>query len=178
MRFSAASPETCDAVGALLAEAFGGTGEAELVSELVRSGQVVAARVAEDDAGVAGYVLFSPLAVVIEGRRVRSAALAPLSVRADCRRRGIGAALVRAGLAQCATAGIQLVAVVGDPAYYKRFGFSPKRAEGLRSPFAGPACQVLELEAGARASGMGTMTYPEPFQRFVQGGQKDPGGLS
>ncbi len=50
-------------------------------------------------------------------------ALGPLSVRPDQQRRGVGSALVHAILGAADAVGEPLVALLGDPGYYRRFGF-------------------------------------------------------
>jgi len=45
-------------------------------------------------------------------------------------RQGLGNSLVRAGLERLEQRRIKQVFVLGDPAYYQRFGFSPER-QGL-----------------------------------------------
>lgn len=77
---------------------------------------------------------------------------------------GVGAALVRAGLDSCATAGFGWIVVLGDPAYYARFGFRPAAEAGLRDEYGGgPAFQVLELRAGALPAGAGLARYAPEF---------------
>ena len=75
-------------------------------------------------------------------------ALAPLAVRADRRRRGIGAGLVEAGLDRAKREGWRAVVVLGDPACYRRFGFRPESVQGMASPYAGPALMGLALVPG------------------------------
>lgn len=48
----------------------------------------------------------------------------PLSVRPDLQRRGIGTALVRAAFERLRELGARGCVAVGDPGYYRRFGFS------------------------------------------------------
>jgi len=60
-----------------------------------------------------------------------AALLGPLAVAPACQRRGIGSALVRAGLRRLEEKGVTRVCVLGDPAYYGRFGF---RAESMIEP--------------------------------------------
>jgi predicted N-acetyltransferase YhbS len=96
-------------------------------------------------------------------RAARIVVLAPLSVSTEWRRRGIGAALVRASLEELRTSGCDLVLVLGDPAYYGRFGFVPAAEFCLRTPYDGPHQQALPLtERGRTARGL-RVTYPAAF---------------
>lgn len=90
-------------------------------------------------------------------------ALAPLAVDPDHQRRGVGSALVQAQLAAARGLGERLVVVVGDPAYYSRFGFRPARELGVTGPYddAGDAFQALPLAGGPAVSGW--TTYAAPF---------------
>lgn len=150
-------------IQALLIEAFEGDGEAALVEGLRADDGVAAELVALNGGRVVGYVMFCDLHLEIAGAKVPAAGLAPLAVRDDCRRRGIGHALVLDGLARCAQAQRDVVIVLGDPAYYGRFGFSARMAQGLASVYAGPALQALELRPGALGQGVGRLTYPRAF---------------
>lgn len=84
--------------------------------------------------------------------------LGPLAVAEDCRGRGIGGALVRRAVAAARMLGHGAVILVGDPAYYSRFGFSAVKTAALRlpGPFERHRLLALELKAGALdgASGM------------------------
>ena len=76
--------------------------------------------------------------------------LGPLAIAPHLRGVGIGRALVRESLGQAADLGHRLVFLVGDPAYYGRFGFTPAPA-GIVMPGEDPArLQWLGL-AGAAA---------------------------
>ena len=100
--------------------------------------------IAVEAEAVVGQVLFSRLRAP-----AAALALAPLAVRADRRRRGIGAGLVRAGLDRARREGWRAVVVLGDPAYYSRFGFRPEAVRGMASPYAGPALMGLALAEDA-----------------------------
>lgn len=115
------------AIAALTERAFGGPDEARLIAALRRDGDLAVSLVAECHGAILGHVALSPLKA--DGPAF---SLAPLSVHPAVRRRGIGTALVRAALD--AAAG-HTVVVLGDPAYYTRFGFA---AADLASPYAGP----------------------------------------
>jgi putative acetyltransferase len=68
-------------------------------------------------------------------------------------RRGVGALLVRSGLRHLKAQGYAAATLLGDPAYYGRFGFSPDLAEQIDAPHRarGRGFQALELVAGALA---------------------------
>ena len=136
-------PETADdreAVRQLLLATFPTSDEARLVARLRGDGDAVLSLVAVEAEAVVGHVLFSRLLAP-----AAALALAPLAVRADRRRRGIGARLVEAGLDRARREGWRAVVVLGDPAYYRRFGFRPEAVRGMASPYAGPALMGLAL---------------------------------
>ena len=93
-------------------------------------------------------------------------ALGPLSVRPDRQLRGVGSALMHAVLGAGDALGEPLVALLGSPAYYGRFGFRLSGEYQIQPPVARwqPHFQVRALTAyqpGLR----GTFAYPEPFDR-------------
>ncbi len=61
-------------------------------------------------------------------------------------RRGIGAALVRRALEDARKLGHDAVLLVGDAAYYGRFGFSAGKTGGAGLPGADPSARLLALE--------------------------------
>jgi len=72
-------------------------------------------------------------------------------VAADCRNRGIGAALVRRALGEAHRLGHGAVMLVGDPPYYSRFGCSGGKTASVRlpGPFERHRLLGVELKAGA-----------------------------
>lgn len=87
--------------------------------------------------------------------------LAPLAVRLAERRRGLGARLVAAVTARARDAGFDAVILVGDPAYYGRFGFRAGTDFGVRNTagIPDPVVQILELVPGALAGTTGTIDF-------------------
>jgi putative acetyltransferase len=144
-------------VAALTAAAFGQSGEVELVAALRQSGDAVISLVAEDAAGVCGHVLFSKM----RAKDLRALALAPLATAPGRERRGVGSALVHAGLDLAKAAGFDAVFVLGDPGFYSRFGFTAEAAAPFASPYAGPRFLGLGLTKAADASG--PLEHPEAF---------------
>ncbi len=145
--------------------AFGRTNEARLVRSLRAKAQPQLSLVAEHDGELVGHVFFSPVEIVDPGPSPPSAGLAPLAVAPEKQGRGVGSALVRAGLRECISLGWQAVFLLGDPAYYSRFGFSLASRHGLRyeSEAFDPAFQVLELVPGALSECSGWVQYDEAF---------------
>jgi predicted N-acetyltransferase YhbS len=83
----------------------------------------------------------------IEAGPGRSALLlGPLAVAAGYRSAGIGRQLMRVGLAKAAMLDHDVVLLVGDAAYYGRFGFEPRFTERLWLPGAYEAERFLGLE--------------------------------
>jgi putative acetyltransferase len=91
-------------------------------------------------------------------------ALGPLTVRPGHQRRGVGSALVHAVLGAADALGEPLVVLLGDPAYYSRFGFRPAADYHITAQ---PQWQHLQVRtlSGYRPSLRGAFAYPEPFDR-------------
>jgi predicted N-acetyltransferase YhbS len=104
--------------------------------------------------------------VAVDGRRVVGTArlwnvacasghpallLGPVAVAVDCRKRGIGAALVRRAITTARRLGHGAVILVGDAPYYSRFGFCGEKASALSmpGPFERHRLLALELTPGA-----------------------------
>ena len=111
---------------------------------------------------VLGHILFGKLLIETEARSLRGASLAPLAVRPDRQRQGIGSRLTRAGLEACRNARVEAVVVLGHPEYYPRFGFSADTARRLQAPFSGLAFMALALTPSALDHG-GQVKYQMAF---------------
>jgi putative acetyltransferase len=135
-------PGDAAAIARLLEGAFGGRDEARLVAAFRAADDLSLSLVAEDAGAIVGCIHFSPLAVD-NGPQAKLHALAPLAVASTHRRQGLGARLVEEGLALLSAKGAAGVVVLGDPAYYGRFGFRAEAAAGLRCAWSGPYLQAL-----------------------------------
>lgn len=136
--------------------AFSSSAEPDLVDALRRSGSAVLSLVAEIDGEIVGHVLFSRL-----DAPMRALALAPVGVLPERQGRGVGSLLIRTGLREAQKEGWSAVFVVGDPAYYERFGFNVGAAESFQSPYAGEFFQVCLFDASGPRQG--AIAYPAPF---------------
>lgn len=92
-----------------------------LLDDLREDSALTVALVAEEAGEVVGQIAFS--LVRIDGREGGWHGLGPVAVRPDRQGRGIGGALVRAGLDRLKALGAAGCVLLGDPAYYGRFGF-------------------------------------------------------
>ncbi len=154
------------AIALLVTAAFGRSDEAALVAQLRADEDCLFEMVVEEDGEVLGHVLFSRLWA---DRFELYGALAPVSVRPDHHGKGLGSKLIRAGLEGAREFGCFGVLVLGDPAYYGRFGFSADAARQVKAPFSGlPAFQALALEENAFEGDL-SITYPNAFNAAPSG---------
>ena len=101
-----------------------------IVNALRRTGQLSISLVAAEHDEILGHVAISP--VSISSGVTGWYGLGPISVRPDRQGKGIGSALMWAALQQLRQQGAAGCVVLGDPAYYGRFGF--KAHPGLELP--------------------------------------------
>jgi putative acetyltransferase len=104
----------------LEAEHAGGN-EAVIVDRLREAGSLSISLVARENNRIVGHVAFSP--VTVDARSNGWFGLGPVAVVPDRQGHGIGSALIEAGLAQLRVRGARGCVVLGEPAYYCRFGF-------------------------------------------------------
>jgi len=104
--------------------------ETAIVDALRDAGALTLSLVAEDHSRIVGHVAFSP--VTIDGAAGGWFGLGPIAVHPDRQGSGIGRALIEEGLRQLCERDAVGCVVLGDPAYYGRFGFRSDPA--LRYP--------------------------------------------
>jgi putative acetyltransferase len=115
-------------------------GEREMVSKLAvnllaeKTTPQTISLVAETDSDVVGHVAFSPVTIGSD-ENFQGYILAPLAVKADYQKQGIGSKLVKNGVEQLSKMGVDMLFVYGDPEYYGRFGFTADAAEFYAPPY-------------------------------------------
>lgn len=102
-----------------------------LVRDLLQDTPGILSLVAVAGQRVIGHVIFTPCGVT--GSGTPAALLGPLAVATNWQRCGVGSALVKAGLDRLRPSASTVVLVLGDPAYYGRFGFKADRS--VEPPF-------------------------------------------
>jgi putative acetyltransferase len=95
--------------------------EHHLIDALRSASALTLSLVAEEDGAAIGHIAFSP--VTIGGTSHDWYGLAPVAVTPARQRHGIGRSLVNSGLTRLKSIGAAGCVVLGDPAYYTRFGF-------------------------------------------------------
>ena len=151
------------AIRGVVEAAFRRSTEANLVDELRRERAVVASFVASLDSRIVAHALFSRVVIETADAPLPAVALAPVAVLPEHQRLGIGARLVNFGLESLRARGERIAFVLGDPSYYRRFGFSIELAKALNTPFPPSAYMALELSADALIGVRGSVTYPAAF---------------
>lgn len=164
MSIRAAMPRDREAIRLVAEHAFGQQAEAGLVDALVGEGDAVVELVAVEEGQVVGHILFSRLYVQDGAKKLAAVALAPLAVEPSFHGTGIGGALVREAHLRLKDAGETLAVVLGDPAYYGRFGYSHERAAGFESEYQGEALQAL---AWGEAPVRGRLVYATAFSALA-----------
>lgn len=130
----AVDPRTDDNVRRVVTEAFGGPVEYGLVADLRDdpdawlAGLSLGAFVGDE---LVGHIMFTRAHIGTEP----AALLAPLAVTPAWQCRGVGSALVRAGLEAAEREGFRVALVLGHPSYYPRFGFKPAIPVGILPPY-------------------------------------------
>jgi putative acetyltransferase len=121
--------------------AFGRNAEADLVDALRQSGNLVLSIVAEvaDDNGtlsVIAHVGFSPMTLLSpDGERQYPTGIwgmGPVAVMPAYQQQGMGSAIVRGALETARADGAEIIFLLGNPAFYGRFGFQLARDFELR----------------------------------------------
>ncbi|KPL91923.1 GNAT family N-acetyltransferase [Herpetosiphon geysericola] len=160
-------PETSANIAAITTinqQAFGRAGESDLVNQL-RQVMPIISLVAELDDQLVGHILFSPVHYDQAPSRITIWGLGPLAVLPSQQAKGVGSALVKAGIEACRQAQIQALVVSGGPEYYQRFGFRPAATWHLRChyPVDAKFFMAQELVEHALAGLDGTISYHPAF---------------
>jgi putative acetyltransferase len=141
--------------------AFARSAEAQLVDDLRTAGDSVFSLVAVDDGTVVGHALLSRMKAPFP-----ALALGPVAVLHEYRRTGIGSRLIRQGIARSQAAGWAGIFVLGDSAFYLRFGFDAGTASGFFSPYAGPHLMALPLGGNELPVTTGSIQHAPAFAKL------------
>ncbi len=148
-------------ISALLSEAFARPDEAARIERARANGNIVLALVAEYDNEIIGHIAFARIEALMDGKHLKAVELFVLAVAPARQKRGIGSALVGAGLEAARTTGFEAAFVAAEPAFFGRLGFSTEGGTRFESA-GGEALAAIELKADALGGAGGAVTRFEP----------------
>ncbi len=157
------TPADTAQIRALYPQAFPDEDLTTVVSALLKQGSQVLSLATFDTDALVAHVLFS--SCTTKDQNQTGALLGPLGVIPQRQRQGLGDTLVRNGLDRLETSGVSQVFVLGNPAYYQRFGFTPEKHVLAPYPLPaeyGDAWQSMLLAARAPLLA-GQLSLPEPW---------------
>lgn len=156
--------DDADGIRAVHLAAFPTSAEADLVRMLHEDFDSEVSVVAKSGDRVVGHVILSRMEVSGDGRTYRALGLGPVAVLPELQRQGIGSALIKRALERAEALGEELVFLVGEPEYYRRFGFSTEAAAPFASPYTGPYFMAKSFGSPLPASG--TAAYAPAFAKL------------
>lgn len=145
-------------ISVLLVSAFQQPNESRLIEALRACGAVEIELVAYDDTGLVGHICLSRL-LAPEGWLT----IAPVAVREPDQGKGYGGELIRHALDLARQRKAKAVVVVGDPPYYKRFGFVFGGPAELTSPYPEKFTGLYPIDSST-AKAKVALAYPKPFE--------------
>ena len=150
--------------------AFGQDNEAKLVDAL-RNNPIVfvpeLSIVATKNNKIVGHILFTKIKIIDDqGNINESLGLAPMAVKPEFQKSGIGGKLIGKGFETAKSLGFKSVIVLGHEHYYPKFGFEPAEKWNIKAPFKVTSTHfmAIELEKGGLENISGTVIYPIEFE--------------
>lgn len=155
------------AVYALVSEAFAtaehADGNEQDIVNALRKGDAFIPElslVAEMDGQLVGHILFTRAKVNQDEVLV----LAPLSVKPEYQRQGVGKALIAEGHRIAKQLGYAYSLVLGSETYYPQMGYLPAQQLGIEVPEGIPQENFMAIQLQENAKSIcGAVTYPEEF---------------
>ena len=150
--------------------AFGQDNEARLVDALRKNPTVFIPElsiIASKKNKIIGHILFTKIKIKDDnGKLNESLALAPMAVRPEFQKSGIGEQLIRRGFEVAKELGFKSVIVLGHEHYYPRFGFESADKWNIKAPFEVPSnvFMAIELEKNGLKNISGTVIYPKDYE--------------
>lgn len=161
----ASTPGDLEAIEAVYPDAFPNEDLVPLVRDLLIGQDDVLSLVGTVASSLIAHVIFNKCSA--RGATSDMVLLGPVAVASAWRKRGVGSLIIRNGLQRLQHDGISRVFVLGDPAYYGRFGFATET--NVAPPYTLPAewhdaWQSIRLGDGDNPLS-GTICLPKPWLR-------------
>lgn len=151
------TPADYTAISVLVVSAFGQNNEHRLIETLREAGAIALELVALRDGQIVGHICFSQMDAP-QGWW----ALAPVSVAIAHQGKGVGGELIRCGLDRARQDAASAVVVLGNPSYYRRFGFVFDGASALSTPFPIQYTGLFAIAPEAATAAV-ALSYPRAF---------------
>lgn len=153
------------AISDLISAAFGHDDEAGLVDQLRNAGALTVSTVLVRDERLIAHASASPMIWVDGSKHLVTCALAPVSVMPSEQDHGYGTKVVWATVERCRQLGADIVTVLGNPQYYKRFGFKPasEHGMGIEGKQFGDEFMAMELTKDALQEAPGLLSWHPAF---------------
>lgn len=157
-------PQDFQDVRAVNIQAFKRKTEADLVDKLRNCGCDSISLVAIVDDKLVGHILFSPIEVIFNNKKITGMGLAPMAVMPEYQKQGIGSSLITEGIKKAKDKKYPLIVVLGHPEYYPRFGFVPASKFNLKSEYNVPDEVFMALVFDeSQLSGNALVKYRQEF---------------
>jgi len=131
--------------------------EPELVDALRRDGDLTLSLIAETAGQLVGHIAFSR--VTISDGTADWYGLGPVSVTPELQGQSIGSQLVTNGIAAMRDRGARGIILLGNPDYYRRFGFE----HDPKLTYPGPPPEYFQRLVLEGAAPCGIVTYAKAF---------------
>ena len=143
----------------LIHSSFGNKAESNLIKQLISDGDVLINLVVESSDTIIGNVVVSQITMEPD-IGLFCGGVAPLSVLPDQQSSGVGSRLMEEAINESRKLGIDALFLLGDPNYYKRFGFTVSK---LKNDYSLEHFQELELTEGYLVNIKSKVTYENAF---------------
>ena len=143
----------------LIHSAFGNRAESDLVKQLISDGDVLINLLVESSNIIIGNVVVSKITMEPD-LGLFCGGVAPLSVLPDHQSSGVGSKLMTAAINESKKMGMDALFLLGDPNYYKRFGFV---VSTLKNDYSVENFQELELTKNCLVNIKSKVTYANAF---------------
>lgn len=121
--------------------------------------------VAENENEIAGHILLTEIKIKNGSKAFDSLALAPLSVKPNFQKQGIGGKLIKEAHKKAKELGFTSIVLLGHEDYYPKFGYELTSKYGISLPFDVPEknCMVIELSDKGLEGVSGIVEYSKAF---------------
>jgi predicted N-acetyltransferase YhbS len=114
----------------------------------------------KDNSEIVGHIMLTKTYIDHQSKKFEALLLSPICIKLKYRNQGLASKLIRHSLQKAKEYGYKAVFLVGEPDYYKRFGFRPIKDFGIEDFGSAPAeyKMGLELEENYLLSKGGTIS--------------------